>query len=301
MYTRCPKCETVFHITMEQLQAHNGTVRCGRCDNVFNADQQLFSDIPENAKEEPAPPPKKTRTASASKTKTGKTKTTRAVKPVAAPAPPPAAPENIADEEVDAAPAPWAAPLPDRPNPIAEPKARRAAAGLLLSPSSTTPRKFSALWIAGIVVLVVMLAAQLVYFYRNPLAAHAALRPYLLELCAQLGCHVQPPYDVSRIELIQPTNIAPHPRIANALRLRATLVNRAAKAQPHPYMQVSLTDNAGRVLARRVFSPQQYLEQPTAGDDMLPHLAVSALIDLTNPDEKTVGYQIDFLAPPPSS
>lgn len=300
MYTRCPKCETVFHITMEQLQAHNGTVRCGRCDNVFNADQQLFSDIPENAKEEPAPPPKKTRTASASKTKTGKTKTTRPVKPAAAPAPP--APENIADEEVDAAPAPWAAPLPDRPNPIAEPKTRRAAsAGLLLSTSSTTPRKFSALWIAGIVVLVVMLAAQLVYFYRNALAAHVALRPYLLELCAQLGCRVQPPYDVSRIELIQPTNIAPHPRIANALRLRATLVNRAAKAQPHPYMQVSLTDNAGRVLARRVFSPQQYLEQPTAGDDMLPHLAVSALIDLTNPDEKTVGYQIDFLAPPPSS
>jgi predicted Zn finger-like uncharacterized protein len=300
MYTRCPKCETVFHITMEQLQAHNGTVRCGRCDHIFNADQQLFSDIPESApvKKPAAKEQKKTRAPAPNKTKTAKAKPARASKPAAAPAKP-SAPAEPPNEEVEAAPAPWSAPAPERTTPV---ETRAPASPALLSVAPKTPRRsFSTFWILGIAVLAVTLAAQTVFFYRNQLAAHATLRPHLMQLCDLLGCRVQPPYDLGRIELIQPTNIAPHPRFANALRLRATLVNRSDKSQPHPYMQVSLTDSAGRVLARRVFSPQQYLEQPTAGDDMLPHLAIGALIDLTNPDEKTVGYQIDFLAPPSSS
>ena len=41
MYTRCPQCQTVFRITTAQLKARGGTVRCGRCQHVFGADQQL--------------------------------------------------------------------------------------------------------------------------------------------------------------------------------------------------------------------------------------------------------------------
>ncbi|HKQ29926.1 MAG TPA: DUF3426 domain-containing protein [Burkholderiales bacterium] len=294
MYTQCPKCETVFHITLEQLKGHDGVVRCGRCDHVFSADQQLFSDIPSNATEKPAVD-KKPRDENPVKAKPIKPKppgprTQKAKNPE-----PPA-------EEVEAAPAPWSPPV--------EPKAPRERArhtskdaiDALETPAHPLPsRRFSALWSVGIVLLAAMLVAQSAYFYRDQLAAYPELRPTLDEICAQLGCQVQPPYDAGRIELVQPTAIAPHPRIANALRLRATLVNRADKVQAHPYMQVTLTDNAGRILARRVFSPHQYLEQrATPGTGMPPHLAVSALIDITNPDGKAVGYQIDFLPPPAS-
>jgi predicted Zn finger-like uncharacterized protein len=35
--TRCPRCETTFRVTPEQLKARHGRVRCGHCQNVFDA------------------------------------------------------------------------------------------------------------------------------------------------------------------------------------------------------------------------------------------------------------------------
>src|SRR3990170_7314175 len=36
MITKCPACGTLFRVTPEQLQAHQGQVRCGRCMTVFD-------------------------------------------------------------------------------------------------------------------------------------------------------------------------------------------------------------------------------------------------------------------------
>jgi len=37
MFARCPACQTVFRVQPEQLRAHHGEVRCGRCYASFNA------------------------------------------------------------------------------------------------------------------------------------------------------------------------------------------------------------------------------------------------------------------------
>ncbi len=37
MFARCPACQTVFRVQPEQLRAHQGEVRCGRCYASFNA------------------------------------------------------------------------------------------------------------------------------------------------------------------------------------------------------------------------------------------------------------------------
>jgi predicted Zn finger-like uncharacterized protein len=44
MKTACPNCQTVFRVTSEQLRARAGKVRCGRCQNVFNALDSLLDD-----------------------------------------------------------------------------------------------------------------------------------------------------------------------------------------------------------------------------------------------------------------
>ncbi len=41
MQTRCPFCQTLFHVTPEQLKMHAGRVRCGHCRQVFNAFEHL--------------------------------------------------------------------------------------------------------------------------------------------------------------------------------------------------------------------------------------------------------------------
>ena len=37
MLTRCPSCATAFRVTPEQLKVRSGTVRCGKCQTIFNA------------------------------------------------------------------------------------------------------------------------------------------------------------------------------------------------------------------------------------------------------------------------
>lgn len=43
--TRCPACQQAFKITENILQAKNGQVRCGFCQNVFNAREHLYKSI----------------------------------------------------------------------------------------------------------------------------------------------------------------------------------------------------------------------------------------------------------------
>lgn len=42
--TQCPFCESIFAVTPEQLSARGGHVRCGKCFQVFKADEHLVRD-----------------------------------------------------------------------------------------------------------------------------------------------------------------------------------------------------------------------------------------------------------------
>ena len=54
MFTRCPHCDTVFRVTPQQLQVSSGQVRCGRCQEVFDAFSTLTSRLPGGRLEEAA-------------------------------------------------------------------------------------------------------------------------------------------------------------------------------------------------------------------------------------------------------
>jgi predicted Zn finger-like uncharacterized protein len=41
MLTRCPKCETLYRLTNDQIEAAGGKVRCSRCYSVFNAIEHI--------------------------------------------------------------------------------------------------------------------------------------------------------------------------------------------------------------------------------------------------------------------
>jgi hypothetical protein len=168
------------------------------------------------------------------------------------------------------------------------------------APASAAPPRgivATVLWSLGSALLIVLLAGQFAYFYSSVLARDPALRPAMLEVCAWLGCEIGPVHDVRLIELAE-TTIAPHPRYLGALRIRASLVNRAPYAQPLPLMEVTLTDNQGKALARRQFKPADYLDPGQARmESMSPNVAVGALLDVTIPGETAVGYEIQLVTP----
>jgi len=49
LITACPKCDTQFVVTQEQLAAYKGKVRCGSCNHVFNAKDYVVEDDTSNA------------------------------------------------------------------------------------------------------------------------------------------------------------------------------------------------------------------------------------------------------------
>ncbi len=254
MYTRCPHCQTVFHVSPAQLEARGGMVRCGICANAFRADQNLFETLPSD-----------------SDTTTDITTTARVT----------------TTEEIT------------RTEPMESPPAAAATDDLPLMnefPLTHKRRRVpTALWYAGGVLLFALLAAQAAYFFAPQLARDARLRPWLALYCEKLGCDIKPPRGALPIDLAQ-TAVAPHPRYENALRLSAVLVNRAETMQPYPLMEVALTDSEGKLLARRQFTPAQYLEAPVAGRGLVPNVAVRAQIDVTNVDGRAVGYEIRLVA-----
>ena len=269
MYTRCPACLTTFKVTPAQLGARGGMVRCGICSAIFHAEQRLLQVPPKPGAEATAPArdesvaAKKNKRVRGGKSRNASSRRRRArIEPVLATSAEDAGIPTVTELE-----------------------------GIV------KPRSFwrPFFWSLGNLALLILLAGQILYFYHDELAADPSWRPVVREFCDHAGCELRPRRDIARIELLQ-TSIAPHPQYENALRIRATLVNRAAFRQDYPWMEVSLTSNAGNVIARRTFSPIQYSETPLEGV-LTPNVVATALLDVTNPDGKAVGYEIRLVTP----
>jgi predicted Zn finger-like uncharacterized protein len=256
VYTRCPHCQTTFRLTAAQLKARDGQVRCGRCQQVFQADRHLV--------ERPA-------RSGAKPGSTARKRTTRRTKP-----PTPAPAENQAPSATESAAA-VTAPLPPRPKP------------------ARTRRHY---WTIGSALLVLLLIGQGVMFYGRELARTLPLlRDPILATCAVLPCRHLGAIDLRRLDLVE-TQVTPHPRYDRALRVRATIVNRAEYAQPYPLLEVSLIDSQGHLVARRAYPPHEYLKNAdTIRSGLSPHVAVNVALDITGPGPKASGYEVLLLPP----
>ena len=55
LVTRCPACGTAFRVQRDQLAAHFGTVRCGKCGSVFNGVAALVEEGGDKLSLDPSP------------------------------------------------------------------------------------------------------------------------------------------------------------------------------------------------------------------------------------------------------
>jgi predicted Zn finger-like uncharacterized protein len=268
MYAQCPACLTTFKVTPAQLAARGGVVRCGICSVIFHAERRLLQVPAEATTEKVGGANEKSATKKDRRRRGGKNKSASARhhrEPLRS---------DGASIDDDAA-IPTVTELSGRTRPYW--------------------RWHTVFWGFGDVLLLALIIGQFVFFYSDELAADPSWRPRIVEFCRYTGCELRPRQDVAQIELLQ-TSVAPHPYYANALRIRTTLVNRASFPQAYPWMEVSLTSNAGTVLARRTFSPSQYREAPALGV-LTPNVVATTLLDVTNPEVAAVGYEIRLVTP----
>ena len=306
MKTRCPHCQTAFRITPEQLKARVGKVRCGQCQTVFNALDNLLDAESGAAKtadtgaRSPAPsalptPPAATTTPASQPVAAAPAFVQPFVSPFVAtareaanealPIEPPDTQEIAAQYGAQALPAPDE----DEPSTLSESEAQELgkATGLIM-PRETTAIPGYSKWVEGMVstaplslpaekasrwpfvvaalLLVVGLAGQVVFHFRSELSVAAPnLKPLLAALSQSVGADLPLPRRVERVS-IETSDLQSDPARGNLLVLNATLRNRAPYAQAYPALELSLTDTQDAALARRVFTPADYLAPPLAAN-----------------------------------
>jgi predicted Zn finger-like uncharacterized protein len=145
---------------------------------------------------------------------------------------------------------------------------------------------------AGSAALALLLIVQLVHYNRDALATTDVAGGPIKALYARLGHPVEPHWDLGAYDVKQwgaATDSAP-----GALRLRASVLNRAARAQPYPLLRVTLEDRFGAKVARREFTPAEYLPGHVAPQVLLaPGARADADLSLADPGSQAVGFELD--------
>lgn len=292
LITRCPACRTMFKVVPDQLRISNGWVRCGKCDEIFDASAQLVQ-----ADTQPGVP------AANDSPDTvpfeGEAAVTAAFEPAApgrAPgadarksAPAPLTPGGVdfeLKESQQAGQFPVLEPAVPSSRPLPEGSASGAALAAGAAPTAIAPEtahapapdaeklaaelsfmrkaKRGARWHRPVVraflmvaclLLVLTLGVQMLVQERDRVAAiEPGLRPLVEEVCLLLECRVEP---LRQIESVVIDSSAFSKAKGDVYRLSLTLKNNAPIDLAMPAVELSLTDTMDRALVRRVFLPEE--------------------------------------------
>lgn len=146
-----------------------------------------------------------------------------------------------------------------------------------------------AAWILTAVIIVGFSAIRLAEFNGRPLlGGKGPAGPGLVR-----EQESEPARDLERIQLVQ-RELRSHPSQPGSLRLSATLVNRADHPQRYPAIEIALQDATGSTLSTQRFEPSDYLGEGRAGASMAPGAYVPLMIDLDDPGETAVGFELTF-------
>jgi predicted Zn finger-like uncharacterized protein len=153
-----------------------------------------------------------------------------------------------------------------QPAPIVETHSGVAAAGPMTQPGFLRDAERNARWqrpwvrlLLSLVCLLLLATAALQLGIRNRdryAARWPVTRPVLAQVCTWLGCSLQPPRLLEA--LVVETSSLTRPPGIDGLRLQIVLRNRVDHEVAAPHVELTLTDAAGAVAARRVFNPGEF-------------------------------------------
>ena len=365
MRTRCPACGTIFRVTSGQLRLKAGKVRCGQCQQVFNAFDHLLSEtaaetaLPEGELQasttehelhvEIVPSPVADAVAEHSSLDADATIVARAIEDAldtVVPMPsleevqPPVAAESATTAVHEEKPANFDETLLATPPqeieeitlPPAEPfeedveeaveetpevstqAAREAglvavrelndpaaynrwAAGALASDGTggfveESAKRPTWLYVLFALLLVLGLAAQLLYHYRTQVVLRM---PAMAALYEMVDIEIPLPREADLV-VIESSDLQ-YDNGRNLFVLQATLRNRARYAQAWPTLELTLTDTNDNVVARRVMYAAHYLPPGTAQDFFPANGEVAVRLWIDAKDLGAVGYRLYIFYP----
>jgi predicted Zn finger-like uncharacterized protein len=139
-----------------------------------------------------------------------------------------------------------------------------------------------------------LLAGQMTYQWRDHVAARwPQARPWVTALCGQLGCQVLPPQAIHAL-VVESTTLSRFEGVPDGYRLTVVLRNQALYEVRQPYLDLSLTDGDGLVVARRALAPSEFRGQR----GVLPPQAETTLqLPLVIEGHRVAGYTVAAFYP----
>jgi predicted Zn finger-like uncharacterized protein len=273
LYTRCSHCETTFRVTTQQLQASSGQVRCGFCNQVFDAFATLTARDPAAPAAESVPAPDLAPAAAEA---------------VAAP---PAAEKSTVQRK-----GALSARGPDKPVVLVRPD---PAASLyeweFRMPE--VPRR-TGLWVVLSLLLLIGLAAQAAYAFRTEITVMLPqTRSLYLKACARLGCTVALPRLSGFLHIEASDLKAVDPARPNEIELMLSVRNRASVEVDFPAFELTLTNAQDQTIARRVFMPREYLAGAEAGAGLRAGDELPVRLFLDTGAQRAAGYRLYLFYP----
>lgn len=268
LYTRCAHCETVFRVTTRDLQASSGRVRCGHCHKVFDAFASLSAQDPL----ESSAAPEIAITDAAIVEATTAAPTGAGIEPAQAAA---------ANKDKQPDPAPKSPPVVA---PVTGPKRDDPAASLYeWEFKEAPPPRRTALWALLSLLLLAIAGTQASYAFRTEiLVSYPQTRPLFDRACEWIGCSIDLPRLAEWLHIESSDLQQVDPGRAGEVELTVLLRNRASVAVEYPAIELTLTNAAEQVIARRVLMPAEYLDKSVRSEEGLRgrgELAIRLFLD----------------------
>jgi predicted Zn finger-like uncharacterized protein len=285
----CPNCGASYRITVKMLQKAGQEARCAVCKKVFTIDVEdveFSPDNPELSAENVIRQLRAAQKREQDRAQTGRneaeSKTANAASSAAVSVPVDSQPQwELVDTQLE-----------HQAGQSSRDKADASAHHRLLAADSqngAAPVRHPQLWLAGIVLLALMLLLQGAWLLRETPFVYAKM----IRACEIIGC--TPP------QVRSPQSITITDRLFTAIdgqpgiyQLQLNLLNEAPWPQPFPMIELSLLDSKGVVLARNRFDADRYLSSNTARI-LEPEVTTNIAFRVRTPLTETSGFMLEFL------
>lgn len=310
MATRCIACGTIFRVVEDQLKVSEGWVRCGRCDEVFNALEGLF-DL-----EHELPPPwypgmkqKSQRESAFDKSAADLDEEDRIASRFFRPeqedvAQTPAEavaerdrvdfadaefnPDLLSEEDVGVAPAVDPA--------VALSKHKQGAPDFVRHADRAarwrSPRARLTLSLT-LLILLAALTLQVGHHFRDVASAQwPALRPVLGAWCRLAHCRIEAPRRIDDVT-VESSVFTRAAADTETFKLSLTLRNRGNLPVSMPWVDLRLIDAGGQLVTRRALNPSDL----HAAGALPPASEIPLQVLLTTSTPGVTGYTVEIFYP----
>lgn len=331
--TRCSACGTSFRVVQDQLKVSGGWVRCGRCNEVFNALEGLYEIYTQ---------PGELPTTSPARAPGGSTAAPAAAPDTATRGTERSAPATGSASAADPPPTPYSAGAYAGSAHESSPSLRSPTAGASAAPARTPeeleaygdergahafddvetrleprpgeeieptpsfmqpdaavplrPRMGAgelALWFGSVVLLSALLVAQLGLAWRDTLAAYSPEWRPSLQTLCGLAHCQVEPLRRMSALSVEGSNLRQKAGDGN-YELLVNLRNRGDLGLMLPAFELTLTDTQGQALIRRVLTPR---DMGARSDTIVGGGELSLLANLDITDRRIAGYTVEIFYP----